>query len=120
MQMSDATQVIAASLLDTWIARDWSDGIQLASLKDLTEIRIQTRNSMYEIIVIDHQTGEILIRGGKFFPERTAGYLAGSSRRGSFLKAGGLHVGLNLEILANRTTVVTSTVQSIVVNPPQE
>ena len=55
MQMSDATQVIAASLLDTWIARDWSDGIQLASLKDLTEIRIQTRNSVYEIIVIDHQ-----------------------------------------------------------------
>src|SRR5438552_7142079 len=118
--MSDATQVIAASLLDTWIARDWSDGIQLTSLKDLTEIRIQTRHSVYEIIVIDHQSGEILIRGGKFFAERTAAHLAGSSRRGSFLKAGALHVGLNMEILANCTTVVTSTVQSIVVNSPHE
>ena len=65
--MADATQVIAASLLDTWIAHDWSDGIQLASLKDLTEIHIRTRNSIYEIIVIDHQAGEILIRGGRFF-----------------------------------------------------
>jgi hypothetical protein len=118
--MSDATQVIAASLLDTWIAHDWSGGIQLASLKDLTEIRIQTRNSLYEIIVIDHQSGEILIRGGQFFPERTAAYLAGSSRRGSFLKAGALHVGLNMEVMANRTTVVTSTMQSIVVNSPHE
>jgi len=118
--MADATQVIAASLLDTWIAHDWSDGVQLASLKDLTEIHIQTRNSIYEIIVIDHQAGEILIRGGRFFAERTAAYLAGSSRRGSFLKTGTLHVGLNMEIIANHTTVVTSTVQSIVVNPPHE
>src|SRR5262245_64075988 len=97
--MSDATQIIAASLLDTWIARDWSDGIQLASLKDLTEIRIQTRNSMYEIIVIDHQTGEIIIRGGKFFSERRAACLAGSSRRGSLLKAGGHHVVVDLVVI---------------------
>src|SRR5262249_25469084 len=118
--MSDATQVVAASLLDTWIARDWNDGIQLASLTDLTEIHIQTRNTVYEIIVIDHESGEILIRGGKFFAERTSGYLVGSSRRGSFLKTGALHVGLNLEILANGTTIVTSPLQSIVVNSPHE
>jgi hypothetical protein len=113
--MHDATQVIAASLLDTWIAHDWSEGVQLASLKDLTEIRIQTRNSTYEIIVIDHQAGEILIRGGRFFAERTAAYLAGSSRRGSFIKSGTIHVGMNLEILAGRETIVTSTIQSIVI-----
>jgi hypothetical protein len=115
--MSDATKVIAASLLDTWIAHDWSDGIQLSSLKDLTEIRVQTRNSIYEIIVIDHRAGEILIRGGKFFPERTAAYLAGSCRRGSFIKSGAIHVGLNLEILAGTDTIVTSRVQSISISP---
>lgn len=115
--MSEATQVIAASLLDTWVSRDWSDGIQLASLTDLTEIRVQTRNSIYEIIVIDGRLGEILVRGGKFFPERTSAHLAGASLRGSFLKAGAIHVGFNLEILSDRTTIVTSTVQSVIINP---
>lgn len=117
--MADATQIIAASLLDTWIARDWSQGVQLASVQDLTEIRVQTRHSIYEITVIDHDTSEILVRGGKFFPERTAARLAGSSLRGSFLKAGGIHIGFNLEIVADRTAIVTSTVQSIHIHPPQ-
>jgi hypothetical protein len=116
--MSNATQVIAASLLDTWIAHDWSEGVQLASQRDLTRIRIQTRNSVYEVIVIDHQSGEILVRGGKFFAERTAAYLVGSSRRGSFIKSGTIHVGMNLEILAGSETIVTSTVQSIVIQQP--
>ena len=113
--MSGATQVIAASLLDTWIAHDWSNAVHLHSLKDLTEIQAQTRNSVYEIIVIDHQSGEILVRGGKFFMERTAAYLVGSSRRGSFIKSGTIHVGMNLEILAGSETIVTSAVQSIVI-----
>jgi hypothetical protein len=118
--MTNATKVIAASLLDTWITYDWSDGIELASLKDFTEIRVQTRNSVYKIIVIDHQSGEILIRGGKFFIDTTAAYLAGSSHRGSFIKSGTIHVGLNLEILAGRETVVTSKVQSIDLSPSYE
>ena len=112
--MSDATTIIAASLLDTWIAYDWTSGIELASLKDFTEIYVQTRNSVYKIVVIDHQSGEILVRGGKFFLETTPAFLVGASRRGSFIKCGTIHVGLNMEIRAERETIVTSTVQSIV------
>ncbi len=115
--MSDATKVIAASILDTWVSRDWSDGLQLSSLEDFTHVRVQTRNSVYEIIVIDHESGEILVRGGKFFAERTSAHLAGSSRRGSFLKTGSIHIGFNMELLANGTTIVTSTVQSVTINP---
>lgn len=118
--MSGATQVIAASLLDTWTAHDWSNAVPLHSLPDLTEIHVRTRNSIYEILVIDHQSGEILIRGGRFFADRTAAYLAGSSLRGSFIKSGVIHVGMNLEVLAGRETIVTSRVQSVVVIPPSE
>jgi hypothetical protein len=116
--MSEESQIIAASLLDTWIAHEWSNGIQLASLKDLTEIHVQTRNSVYEIILIDHHSGEILVRGRQFFVERTAAYLEGSSRRGSFIKSGTIYVGLNLEIRVGRRRIVTSTVQSIMVTYP--
>ena len=116
--MPDTTQVPAASLLDTWVSRDWSDGLQLQSVEDFSEIRVRTRNSVYEIVVIDHQAREILIRGGKFFPERTSAHLAGSSCRGSFLKIGSIHVGFNMEIVASQGTIVTSTVQSVdVINP---
>jgi hypothetical protein len=116
--MSHTTQIIAASLLDTWIAHDWSEGIHLASLDDLTEIQVQTRNSLYEVIVIDHRSGEVLIRGGSFFKERTSARVEGSSRRGSFLKVGSLHVGLNMEISSECGRIITSSVQSIALNPP--
>ena len=115
--LSDPTRVIAASLLDTWVSRDWSDGLQLASLEDLTEIRVQTRHSLYEITVIDAAAGEILIRGGQFFPERTAARLAGSTLRGSFLKVGGIYAGFNLEVATDSQVVVTSTVQSVHIYP---
>ena len=85
---SDQTRLIAASILDTWLMHDWRNGVQLSSLDAFTEIRVQTRNSVYEITLIDGDTGEVLIRGGQLFPERTAVRLAGSTRRGSFLKAG--------------------------------
>ena len=117
--MSESTQIIAASLLDTWVSHDWSEGLQLKSLEDLTEIRVQTRNSVYEITVIDGEAGEILIRGGGFFPERAEARLAGSSRRGSFLKVGGIHVGFNLEIAGKHQSIVTSTVQSVRIYSPR-
>ena len=117
--MSESTQIIAASLLDTWLSHDWSQGLQLKSLEDLTEIRVQTRNSVYEITVIDGEAGEILIRGGRFFPERTQARLAGSSRRGSFLKVGEVHAGFNLEIAGRGEHIVTSSVQSVQIYPPR-
>jgi hypothetical protein len=115
--MSNAAEIIAASLLDTWIAYDWSDGIELASLKDFTELYVQTRNSVYKIIVIDHHSGAILVRGGKFFMETTPAFLVGASRRGSFIKCGTIHVGLNLEIRSEHERIVTSTVQAVVLSP---
>ena len=118
-KMDNPTKVIAASLLDTWISHDWAGGLQTASLEDLTEIRVQTLNSVYDIVVIEHQSGEIVVRGGKFFPERTAAYLAGSSCGGSFLKVGTIHPGFSLEMIAGETRIVTSTVQSVTVHRPR-
>jgi hypothetical protein len=67
--------------------------------------------------VIDSTQREVVIRGGQFFPEKTAARLAGSSLRGSFLKVGGIYVGFSMEIVAAGKSVVTSTVRSIRVLP---
>lgn len=111
--MGDTTQYSSAALLETWVTHDWDHGIQLESLQDFSEITVQTKNTVYEITVIDGMNREVLIRGGKFFPSRTPARLAGSSLGGSFLKVGGIYAGFNMEVMSSGTSIVTSPVQSI-------
>jgi hypothetical protein len=120
--MSEAgSQIInsnASAVLDTWVNHTWREGVQLSTLPDFTKIVVETRNSTYEITTIDGVEREIVIRGGKFFPEGTAARLCGSSLRSSFLKLGGIYAGFNMEILWDGQTIVTSPVRSIRVYRP--
>jgi hypothetical protein len=109
--MPETTKYAAAGILDAWVTHDWTEGIQIVDLADLSEITVQTDNTLYEITVIDGMNREILIRGGRFFPEKTAARLAGSSLRGSFLKVGGIHAGFSMEIVAAGKCVVTTPVR---------
>ena len=116
--MFDTSSYSASAILDTWVNHRWSEGVQVATLPDMSEIVVQTRNSTYEITIIDGASREILIRGGKFFPQRTAARLCGSSLRGSFLKLGGIYAGFSMEVIFEGQTVVTTSVQSIRVCSP--
>jgi hypothetical protein len=111
--MPDTASFAAAAILDSWISHDWTQGVQLSSLPDLTEITVQTENTRYEITVIDGTSREVVIRGGKFFAQKTAARLAGSSLRGSFLKVGGIYPGFSMEIMVGGTAIVTSAVRYI-------
>ena len=111
--MPETTRYVAAAILDTWVSHDWDQGIQLGNLRDFSEIVVQTENTLYQITVIEGVAREIVVRGGRFFPEKTAARLSGSSLRGSFLKVGGLYVGFSMEILADGKSVVTTPVRSI-------
>jgi hypothetical protein len=111
--MGDTTQYRAAALLETWVTHDWDRGVQLEALPDFSEVTVRTKNTVYEITVIDGANREVLVRGGKFFPVRTPARLAGSSLGGSFLKVGGIYAGFNMEVLSAGTSIVTSPVQSI-------
>jgi len=103
----------AAGILDTWVNHDWSRGVQLESLAAFTEVVVETRNTLYEITVIDGPAREVLIRGGKYFPEKCAARLSGSSLGGSFLKVGGIYAGFSMEVLASGSPIVTTPVRSI-------
>src|SRR5216117_4141325 len=103
----------ASALLDTWFAHDWTEGVQLETRQDMERLIIRTENSTYEITVICPRTGEILIRGGRFFPEFTPARLAGSSLGGSFLKIGGIYTGFKMEINSGGRVIITSRVRSI-------
>jgi len=105
----------AGADLDTWSKHEWENGLQIDSLQELDELSVRTLNSVYDIIVIKPRTAEVLVRGGKFFPEYTTAILAGASLGGSFLKMRGVYVGFRMEIHMGLEAIITSDVQSIAV-----
>ena len=115
--MYEVTQFHGTRLLHNWSSYNWDNGVQLETLGDFTEVRVQTCNSIYKITVIDGSSREILVRGGQCFPEKTPARLAGSSMGGSFLKIGGIYVGFHMEIVDDSRTIITSSVQNIAVHP---
>jgi hypothetical protein len=114
--MSSHVSCSASALLDTWSSHAWTDGVQLETLQDMEKLEVGTENSVYEVTVISGRSGDILIRGGKYFPEYTPARLAGSSLGGSFLKLRGIYIGFNLEIHFDQKVIVTSRVRTISVN----
>jgi hypothetical protein len=113
--MDSTVRCSASALLDTWSSHDWTEGVQLEGMPDMETLTVRTENSTYEMTVISGRTGEILIRGGRFFPEFTPARLAGSSLGGSFLKLRGIYVGFSLEIHFDKRLIITSRVRKIAV-----
>jgi hypothetical protein len=76
--------------------------------KKLTTLAIQTSNNLYEITVLNGHTGEVLVRGGEFFPVRTPVRLEGSTCGGLILKRRGIYVGLRMEIVPQPVELVST------------
>ena len=95
------------AVLDSWSNAEWSEGIQLDQLEELTMLAVRTSNTLYEIRVLDGPRGEVLVRGGQSFPVRTAVRLEGSTFGGSILKVGGLYPGMRIETVPEPVELVT-------------
>jgi hypothetical protein len=101
----------AAAQLEFWTERRWDDGVQIDQLRALDRLVVRTRNSVYEIIIGD--SGDVMVRGGRFFPEYTRAVVLGSSLGGAFLKLGGIYRGFSMEIMFDGTRIVTSPVDAV-------
>lgn len=101
--------------LEHWSHFDWSNGLLIDGLDPLETLEVQTRNTTYEISVMDARRGEILVRGGRFFPVYTRARLLGASLAGSFLKAGGIYTGFCMEFHTEDGPIVTTRVRQITV-----
>ena len=102
-----------ARSLGGWSVSDWSDGIQINSCPALEWIVVRTLNSVYDVIVLSGNAGEVLVRGGRFFPEFCRARLAGATAGGGLLKMMGIYVGLRMELDLDAEPIVTSTVQAV-------
>lgn len=110
------THCIAAAQLDFWTRRNWDDGVQVDQLRQLDRLQVRTRNSVYDIIISG--SGDVMIRGGRFFPEYTRAVILGSSLGGAFLKLGGIYRGFSMEIVFDGTRIVTSPVETVGAGTP--
>jgi len=108
--VSDTNLFPRAAILDAWSGAEWDNGVQIDQLEDLTTLAVRTQNSLYEITVLNGHTGEVMVRGGKFFPERTALRLEGSTFGGSILKRRGIYVGLRIEFVPEPVEMVSKVV----------
>lgn len=110
-QASLTTECRAAAQLDFWTQRKWDDGVQVDQLRALDRLEVRTRNSIYDIII--GESGDVLVKGGKFFPEYTRAVVLGCSLGGAFLKLGGIYRGFSMEIMFDGTRIVTSPVEVV-------
>jgi hypothetical protein len=113
MMPQEQQSVPASAILSNWSDDPWTNGVQIEHREDMEKLAIQTWNTLYEITIIEGRSGEILLRGGQFFPELTRARLTGATLGGSFCKMRGIYVGFRMEINANGQRFVTTPVESI-------
>ena len=94
-----------------------ADRIGLIDVDAFTTLVVRTDNSVYRITILRPHAREVLVQGGKFFPERTRACLNGSTFGGSCLKIGWVGLGLHLEFHAGDQWIITSHVRAIAVEP---
>jgi hypothetical protein len=109
----EQNSVPAAAVLRNWCEDPWTNGVQIDQMEDMEKLDVRTWNTRYEIAIIEGRTGEILIRGGRFFPELTPARLTGATMGGSFCKMRGIYVGFRMELSVQGQRLVTTPVESI-------
>jgi hypothetical protein len=112
--MSADSSYPISPFLDAWLSHDWTTGLQTEDLPEQEFLTVETENSRYELTILCGRTGDVLVRGGQYFPYTTAARLKGSSVGGSLLKLRGIYIGFRMELHAQERAIITSRVRSIV------
>jgi hypothetical protein len=92
-------------------------GVSVLDLEPLAVLHVETRNSVYRIVVSNRTA--VFVQGGHFFPEPAAAHLAGSTFGGSLLKIAWIGVGMRMEIWRDNGPILTSPVRRIAIESPR-
>jgi len=111
---------VPATTIDRWTAHDWSQGVLVPHLAPHDRLLVRTKNSSYEIVVIEPHTASVMVRGGAFFPHFTTAHVAGSSLGGGLLKLHGVYAGFQMELVAADLPVITTRVRTVLVLPTRD
>ena len=112
-QDTGASGDVLGVIVDEWLTSETEPAIQLDSCTPFEPIVAKTHGSVYELVVLSGRTGEVMVRGGRFFPEFRPAILIGSTAGGTALKMRSLEVGLRMEFQTDKTFVITSAVEEL-------
>lgn len=98
-------------------AAESAGGIRLRDLAAFDRLFIRTRNSVYDVTILDGQSSRILVAGGFFLLGPVEALLSGATLGGSLLKVGWILQGFHLEFLHDRQRVVTTRVRDVRIAP---
>ncbi len=76
-------------------------------------IVVNTRASVYELIVLPGDEGDVLVRGGSHFREFSRVQFVGSTGEGGSLHPRTIDIGLRMQFICGDRLVSTSAVQSV-------
>ena len=96
-----------------------NDGISLDSCRRFQTIVVNTSTSVYELIVLEGNTGDLLVQGGSRLPEFRRACFIGSVAPFSALKANSIEVGRRMRFFAGDRIIVTSPVKAYHLTRPE-
>ena len=91
--------------------------IDLDSCAPSETIVARTVSSVYELIVLGDELGQVLVRGGKCFTTFCSVLFVGSTRRGGPIERHTIEVGLRMQFCFEGIGILTSAVQSLSRHP---
>jgi hypothetical protein len=89
------------------------DQVELDSCPESEWITVKTSRSTYDVVVLSGDTGTVMVRGGRLFPEFRRATITGSLLGGIAVKLRTIAVGFNLEFVVDGTSVITSRIRAI-------
>jgi hypothetical protein len=92
-----------------------SSGVSVSALEAGTIVGIRTQRSRYRLLLLD-EPNQVLIAGGRLFPEPVEARIVGATGTGTMVKAGAIVIGLRLEIRVGSQRFTISPVQSIAID----
>ena len=95
------------------------EAIQLDSCDAFQWIIVRTRRSVYEIFVLCGEAGEVMVRGGRYFPEFRHATIAGSTFGGCAVRVGSICPGCYMELEVDGKSFVTSRIETVSLGLPQ-
>jgi hypothetical protein len=101
-------------------ARSSATSIHTGSCAASETIVANTASSVYELIVQRGDCGDVLVRGGNYFPDFCPVLFLGSFKNGRVVERHTIHIGLRMAFCFGNRIIVTSRVQSLSRHPASD
>ena len=90
-------------------------GVALQSLGAGTRLTVNTRNTRYQVVILDPVTRQVTVSGGLTLRKGIQGRLEGATAGGSVVRLGWIGVGLRMELSTDDRRITTSAVRTVTI-----